>query len=382
MDVAGTESSVDEPADLVDGRREEKTVRALSKFVPPLRRSGISKSQLVKKPFSSGVEIRKIGQEQKMKSNQKRMASNGIVPAILVVLAPVVIAAEKSPQIPEPVGYRSWQHVKSVVIGPEHKSYAAQGGKIFEFYANPQAVDGYRAGKFPNGSVLVRETLKTVAGEGESKGVLTEGDKSALDVMVKNDQLYSETGGWGFETFNRNNERLAENGGAQCYACHSKQKSHDFVFTSLPASADSGTPYPDGYRHWTFLHSSMVPATFGPFQKKPCEKPCTAGIFHFYANDKAMEGLRTGSYPDGAILAEEMLEWLSDSRGAKEGQRRIVGVMVKDSHRYSSTDGWGYGNFDEGNRRDTLDAKARAECHQCHLARKDQGYVFTEYRER
>jgi Cytochrome P460 len=126
----------------------------------------------------------------------------------------------------------------------------------------------------------------------------------------------------------------------------------------------------------------MVPATSGEFGKKPCEKPCTAGLFHFYANDKAIEGLRTGSYPDGAILAEEILEWLSISNGAKEGARRIVGVMVKDSHRYSSTGGWGYGAFYDGRMVDKPDAKMRQNCHQCHVASKAQGYVFTEYRER
>lgn len=288
----------------------------------------------------------------------------------------------KPPDVPFPDGYRAWRHVKSVVIGPEHKSFATEGGKIFQFFANAQAVEGYRAGRFPNGSVLVRETVRTISGDGDSKGVLKEGERIALDVMHKDEQLYKETGGWGFETFDNNNARLAEKNRLQCYACHSKQKERDLVFTSLP-EAYAGTPYPEGYRHWTFLHSSMVPPTFDAFASKPCEKPCAAGLFHFYANDKAMEGLRTGSYPDGAILAEEMLEWLSASTGAgKEGQRRLVGVMVKDSRRYSSTAGWGYGTFDEGSRADKLDAKARAACHQCHIARKDQGYVFTEYRER
>ncbi len=28
-------------------------------------------------------------------------------------------------------------------------------------------------------------------------------------------------------------------------------------------------PFPEGYRHWTFLHSSMVSATFGDFARKP-----------------------------------------------------------------------------------------------------------------
>lgn len=317
-----------------------------------------------------------------MKTNGERIARSGLFSLIGVSIALAGTAAEKTAEVPFPDGYLSWQHVKSTVVGPEHKSFTSEGGKIFHFYANPQAVEGYRAGKFPNGAIIVRETLRATEGEGDSKGILNEGERRAVDVMVKDDRLYQDTGGWGFETFDSKNARLSANGRAQCYTCHSKQKDHDLVFSSLRASASAGTPYPEGYRHWTFLHSSMVPPTFDSFRNKPCEKPCMAGIFHFYANDKAMQGLRTGSYPDGAIIAEEMLEWLSTSSGAKEGPRRIIGVMVKDSQRYQSTDGWGYGNFDDGSKVDKLDAKSRQACHQCHIARKEQGYVFTEYRER
>jgi hypothetical protein len=152
-----------------------------------------------------------------------------------------------------------------------------------------------------------------------------------------------------------------------------------------PAEGGAATsvPYPDGYRHWTFLHASMVPATFNAFGDKPCVKPCTAGIFYFYANSLAMEGQRTSVYPDGAVIAEEMLEFLGDAKGGgKEGSRRTVGVMVKDSRRYFGTAGWGFGSFDEGSITNKLDAAARNACYQCHVARKDQGYVFTEYSDR
>lgn len=154
------------------------------------------------------------------------------------------------------------------------------------------------------------------------------------------------------------------------------------LLIQLPAlSADHAeVPYPDGYRHWTFLHSSLVPATFAAFEPKPCVKPCTAGIFHFYANDAAMQGLRTGSYPQGAVIAEEMLEFIGE--GGKEGERRVVGVMVKDTRHYAATGGWGYGSYASGSRTNTLGAKAQDECYQCHLKRKQQGYVFSEYRER
>jgi hypothetical protein len=148
-------------------------------------------------------------------------------------------------------------------------------------------------------------------------------------------------------------------------------------------ASDPTVPYPEGYRHWTFLHSSMVSSKYSAFGKRPCEKPCTAGIFYFYANDKAMNGLRDGSYEDGAIIAEEMLEYLGNQNGGgKEGQRRMVGVMVRDSQRYSATGGWGYATYEGESRTDNLAAADRNACFQCHVPRKDHAYVFAEYHER
>ena len=148
--------------------------------------------------------------------------------------------------------------------------------------------------------------------------------------------------------------------------------------------ADEATvSYPDGYRAWTFLHGSVVPSGFGGFSKLPCVKPCTNGIFYFYANEPAMQGLRTGAYADGAVIAEEMLELkLGDKGNGGEGHRVLTAVMVKDSRRYAATGGWGFGNFDEGSKANTLDSKAQQACFQCHIVRKDQGYVFSQYAER
>jgi len=151
----------------------------------------------------------------------------------------------------------------------------------------------------------------------------------------------------------------------------------------LRAEEDTPVPYPAGYRSWTFLHSSIVGGKQPGFWKPPCDKPCTGGIFNFYANEKAMEGLRTGVYADGAIIAEELLELLGrDNGSAQEGPRRMVGVMVKDSKRYASTGGWGFGKYNTVTLADELDSAARNACFQCHIPRKDRGYVFTEYRER
>ena len=158
-----------------------------------------------------------------------------------------------------------------------------------------------------------------------------------------------------------------------------------FLFNQAPSvRADDGTvAYPEGYRNWIFLHGSLVPAGAQGFSKSPCVKPCTNGIFYFYANELAMKGLRTGTYTDGAVIAEELLEFRVGEKGnGGEGRRVLTAVMVKDSQRYAATGGWGFGKFDEGSKVNTLDAKAQQGCFQCHIPRKDSGYVFTKYEER
>src|SRR4051812_18672127 len=159
------------------------------------------------------------------------------------------------------------------------------------------------------------------------------------------------------------------------------------LFTLIEVASVRADPasvsFPDGYRSWTFLHSSLVPASFPGFSKSPCDKPCTNGIFYFYANEEAMKGLRTGNYADGAAIAEEMLEFrVGEKGGGGEGRRVLTAVMVKDSQRYAATGGWGFGHFNEGSKTNALDAKAQQVCFQCHIPRKDHGYVFTEYVER
>ena len=81
---------------------------------------------------------------------------------ILTVLASMAfvlptIAADA--QVPYPEGYRDWHHVKSMVIDNGHPLYEAFGG-IHHLYANPQAVAGYKAGKFPDGAIIVFDLLE------------------------------------------------------------------------------------------------------------------------------------------------------------------------------------------------------------------------------
>jgi hypothetical protein len=152
-----------------------------------------------------------------------------------LMTAAIAIGAQgpEKPDVPYPADFRAWRHVKSIVVGPEHASFPNRGG-IHHYYANDRAIEGYRTGTFPNGSVIVDEAVFTKDGEGQAKGMTLEADRRALDVMVKNDRLYKDTGGWGFDHFDRDSTAgsLPAKGRATCFECHSRA-TRDLVFSTI-----------------------------------------------------------------------------------------------------------------------------------------------------
>jgi hypothetical protein len=140
----------------------------------------------------------------------------------------VALAADPAP-VAFPEGYRNWAHVKSMVIEQGHPLYEAFGG-IHHLYANKQALQGYRSGKFPDGSVIVFDLLEAKHGG----NALQEGARKVLGVMQKDAQKWKETGGWGFEGFkgdSKTERAVGANAAAACFQCHTSQRDRDFVFS-------------------------------------------------------------------------------------------------------------------------------------------------------
>ncbi len=135
--------------------------------------------------------------------------------------------------VPYPDGFRSWTHVKSLIVGPDHESFSKRGG-IHHYYANDEAVAGYRTGVFPDGSIVVDEAVSMKDGEGRTKGLQFEGERRFLDVMMKDNHRYGSTGGWGYEHFEGDHTtgRLAGSDQATCSACHAKAPT-DHVFSRI-----------------------------------------------------------------------------------------------------------------------------------------------------
>ncbi len=136
--------------------------------------------------------------------------------------------SEQRPSYPE--GFEKWAHIKSAMVTSAHPAHATEGG-LHHIYGNGLAIEGYSTGRFPDGAVVVYELLSTV----EKDGVISEGPRKRVDVMVKDAKRYTVTGGWGFNRFYPGGDRegaLREASAALgCFACHKQSSGHDFVFS-------------------------------------------------------------------------------------------------------------------------------------------------------
>ena len=143
----------------------------------------------------------------------------------------------------------------------------------------------------------------------------------------------------------------------------------------IACAGDLGAPvpFPAEYRNWAVARSQVVGQESKNFA-------ANGGFHHYYANEKAMEGFRTGHFPDGSVVVDERLEVRQEAGTTFEGPRKSVAVMEKDVTRYQSTGGWGFDVFAGENRTERAPAAVRAACFSCHNQRKDHDLVFSEFR--
>lgn len=136
--------------------------------------------------------------------------------------------AERKRGVDYPSGYRTWQHVKSMVIQPGHALEDPFGG-IHHVYANDKAMSGLNANEYPDGAVFVFDLLDYE----DSDKLIVETKRKRLDVMQRDSQRFADTGGWGYTTFvaDSSTERLQQDVVAACYGCHIGAKESAYVFS-------------------------------------------------------------------------------------------------------------------------------------------------------
>jgi len=146
--------------------------------------------------------------------------------------------------------------------------------------------------------------------------------------------------------------------------------------TTLSAGvhAEDLVAYPDGYRDWTHIKTMVL------HDGHPLANPFQ-GIHHVYGNPQAVAGLQSGQFDDGAILVFDLLEYLTADKASTEGERVLLGVMVKDSDRYPATGGWGFEGFAGSSRTERLASDGGTSCYECHTSQQDHDYVFTRWRD-
>ncbi len=152
---------------------------------------------------------------------------------VVVILAGAFVVQRvvaDAPGLKYPEGYRSWTHVKSMLIhSKDHPLYDPFGG-LHHVYVNDKGEKALKnGGTYPDGSLLVFDLYDVK----DDNGAYVATDRKFIGLMVKDSKKYKETGGWGWEVFKGN----AKTGGnvkdakTECFNCHASQKESDFVFS-------------------------------------------------------------------------------------------------------------------------------------------------------
>jgi len=132
--------------------------------------------------------------------------------------------------------------------------------------------------------------------------------------------------------------------------------------------------YPDGYRNWTHVKTMVL------HQGHPLANPFM-GIHHVYANSKAVKGTQSGKFEDGSVLVFDLHKYLTKDNASTEGDRILVGVMVKDSRHYADTGGWGFEGFKGNSRSQRLVNDGGKGCFGCHTSQRNHDYVFSRWQD-
>jgi hypothetical protein len=137
-----------------------------------------------------------------------------------------------------------------------------------------------------------------------------------------------------------------------------------------------GVELPEGYRDWKLISVAH-------------EAGKNNDIRAILGNDIAVKAYREGTrpFPDGTVIVRLAWEHLSSPRNDAvfpapqsfvAGPPTNVQVSVKDSKRYAASQGWGYGQFDNGVA--NQDEALTRSCLACHSKlRQGSDLVFTGY---
>ena len=148
-----------------------------------------------------------------------------------------------------------------------------------------------------------------------------------------------------------------------------------FVVIISQAHSEQSIEYPNDYRHWTHIKSMVI-------QEGHPLHTAFGGIHHIYANQEALIGYQTGKFPEGSIIAFDLLEVSDQDNAITETHRKVLGVMLKNTKAFSDTSGWGFEGFGAGDPNNpVIGSNYKNACYECHTSQQDADYVFSKWRD-
>lgn len=153
------------------------------------------------------------------------------------------------------------------------------------------------------------------------------------------------------------------------------------VFTS-----DGKLKLPTGFRRWVFVGAPLTPNGLNN------GKAGFPEYHHVYIQAQNVDAyLKTGSFPEGTVIVKELTRLLNPTfpdgsrtepsgRGFFNGEFNGIDATVKDSKRFSKTNGWGFFTF--GHHPEPYSTTAAessvdtcAGCHRAYVAKTDMTWV-------
>ena len=150
--------------------------------------------------------------------------------------------------------------------------------------------------------------------------------------------------------------------------------------------SDGRLQLPTGYRRWVFVGAPLTPNGLND------GKAGFPEYHHVYVEEKNLNVyLKMGSFPEGTVIVKELTRVLDPTfpdgsrtepsgRGYFNGEFNGLDVTVKDSKRFSRTNGWGFFNFGHhpvpyAESAEEAPASECAGCHGAYVAKTDMTWV-------
>jgi Cytochrome P460 len=141
----------------------------------------------------------------------------------------VITAAPAPNGITLPQGYQDWR-----IIAVSHRT---DNESLRAILGNDIAIKAARAGQtkpWPDGSILAKLVWKDAVHEGDWPDATVPGKFIHAEFMLKDEQKYAQTGGWGFARWLGEDQKPYGEDASfvqECFACHTPMKTRDYVFT-------------------------------------------------------------------------------------------------------------------------------------------------------